>query len=462
MAPPLAARDLHQLGHDLSAQRAGRTPGAQRHRPVDPIDDGLRVTRAPGATALDRRRARRRSLLLAACGSTEQAPAESSTGAGVPPPAAPTSRRQQPSQRPRRPRRRPRFRRSPRCTAAPTSAAAPAGTRCRRRRPPPCHPVGWSPSADMAQAAAAVAAMSLPDQAGSVIMASSADAVGTDVVSRLHLGGVILMGSKGAIDGTEGGTPAEVAAVTAALQSQVPASQAGAPLLIATRPGIRPGDPAGQRVHRLPRCRRTVRHLRHRRRSRRRPKSVTAASRRRDAGGRRSTSTLRRTPMCCPESGPSGVDDRSFGSDPERAGTLVAAAVRGYQSAGLAATIKHFPGIGRLATDTHKALPSLDVGCDEWNAVESVPMRAGVDAGSRAGDDRACRAAGGRCDRAVVRAEQRGGHRSAARTGPRWLQRPELPRRDGLRLVRDGAGPEQLRAGRGGLARDWPPVWTSC
>ena len=68
-----------------------------------------------------------------------------------------------------------------------------------------------------------------------------------------------------------------------------------------------------------------------------------------------------------PESGPSGVDDRSFGSDPERTGTLVAAAVRGYQSAGLAATIKHFPGIGRLATDTHKALPSLDVGCEEWN-----------------------------------------------------------------------------------------------
>jgi hypothetical protein len=82
-----------------------------------------------------------------------------------------------------------------------------------------------------------------------------------------------------------------------------------------------------------------------------------------------------------PESGPSGIDDRSFGSDPQRAGTLVAAAVKGYQSAGLAATIKHFPGIGRTATDTHKALPTLDESCEEWNAVESVPMRAGVDAG---------------------------------------------------------------------------------
>jgi beta-N-acetylhexosaminidase len=82
-----------------------------------------------------------------------------------------------------------------------------------------------------------------------------------------------------------------------------------------------------------------------------------------------------------PDSGSSGVDGRTFGSDPARSAQLVAAAVRGYQSAGLAATIKHFPGIGRLATDTHKALPSLDVGCDEWNSVEAVPMRAGVDAG---------------------------------------------------------------------------------
>ena len=73
---------------------------------------------------------------------------------------------------------------------------------------------------------------------------------------------------------------------------------------------------------------------------------------------------------------------RTFGSDPERSARLVAAAVRGYQSGGVAATVKHFPGIGRVATDTHKALPTLDASCEEWNAVEAVPMRAGVDAGT--------------------------------------------------------------------------------
>ena len=107
---------------------------------------------------------------------------------------------------------------------APAPAAAPAEV----------PPGGLVTSDDMAAAAAAVAGMSVADQAGTVIMASSADAVGSDAVSRLHLGGVILMGSQGSIDGTADGTPSQVAAVTAALQSQVPASQSGAPLLIAT------------------------------------------------------------------------------------------------------------------------------------------------------------------------------------------------------------------------------------
>ena len=232
----------------------------------------------------------------------------------------------------------------------------------------------------MAQAAAAVAAMSLPDRAGSVIMANSADVVGTDLIARLHLGGLNLLGTKGVIAGTEGGTPAEVAAVTAALQAQVPASQAGAPLLIAS-------DQESGLVTRLingftdfPGAAElsTI--------------SDTAAA----ASATESVTKASAEEMLAvgvnvdfapdadvlPAAGKSGVDNRSFGADPERVGALVAAAVRGYQSAGLAATVKHFPGIGRLSTDTHKALPSLDISCDEWNSVESVPMRAGVEAGT--------------------------------------------------------------------------------
>ena len=210
-------------------------------------------------------------------------------------------------------------------------------------------------------------------------MVSSADAVGKDLVARLKLGGVILMGSQGSIDGTQDGTPAEVAAVTEELQSQVPASQAGSTAAHCDGSGVRPGHQAGERLHRFPGRRGVVRDLRHRRRGRA-TESVTAAGAAEMLAVGINVNFAPDADVL-PESGESGVADRTFGSDPERAGTLVAAAVRGYQSAGLAATVKHFPGIGRLATDTHKALPSLDVGCDEWNAVDSVPLRAGVDAG---------------------------------------------------------------------------------
>jgi beta-N-acetylhexosaminidase len=231
----------------------------------------------------------------------------------------------------------------------------------------------------MTQAAAAIAAMTVNDLAGTVIMASSADVVGTDMVSRLHLGGVILMGSKGAIDGTDGGTPDQVKALTAQLQSQVPAGQNGAQLLIATDQEYGlvtrlvngftdfPGSAELSGIADTAAAANAT-------------KAVT------EAGGQELRAVginVNFAPDAdvLPESGPSGVDDRTFGPDPQRSATLVAAAVQGYQQGGVAATIKHFPGIGRLATDTHKALPSLDTPCDEWNTVEAVPMRAGVDAG---------------------------------------------------------------------------------
>ncbi len=240
-------------------------------------------------------------------------------------------------------------------------------------------PGGLVTAADVEHARAAVARMSAADLAGTVVMVSSADAVDSDIVARLHLGGVILMGSDGAVDGTPNGTPAQVAAVTSALQKQVPASQDGAPLLIAT-------DQEYGLVTRLvngftdfPGAAELSEIA-----------DTSAAATATEAVTAAAGDELRAVGInvnfapdadVLPESGASGVADRTFGSDPERSGSLVAAAVRGYQSAGLAATIKHFPGIGRVATDTHKALPSLDAGCDEWNAVDAVPFQAGVDAG---------------------------------------------------------------------------------
>jgi beta-N-acetylhexosaminidase len=74
---------------------------------------------------------------------------------------------------------------------------------------------------------------------------------------------------------------------------------------------------------------------------------------------------------------------RSFGDDPRAVGELVAATVRGLQSAGVAAALKHFPGIGDVAADSHLGLPLVDADEAQLAARELVPFRAGIEAGAR-------------------------------------------------------------------------------
>ncbi|MCC6991323.1 MAG: hypothetical protein IT181_20120, partial [Acidobacteria bacterium] len=47
------------------------------------------------------------------------------------------------------------------------------------------------------------------------------------------------------------------------------------------------------------------------------------------------------------------INIRSFGEDPAKVGVMVRAAVEGLQSGGVVATLKHFPGHGDTAVDTH-------------------------------------------------------------------------------------------------------------
>src|SRR6185503_3737711 len=66
------------------------------------------------------------------------------------------------------------------------------------------------------------------------------------------------------------------------------------------------------------------------------------------------------------------VGIRSFGDDPETVGRLAAAQVRGIQSAGVAATVKHLPGNGEPGADSHLGLPVIDASADELRARELV------------------------------------------------------------------------------------------
>ncbi|WP_448005711.1 glycoside hydrolase family 3 protein [Agromyces bauzanensis] len=74
---------------------------------------------------------------------------------------------------------------------------------------------------------------------------------------------------------------------------------------------------------------------------------------------------------------------RSFGVDPSLTGRHAAAWVRGVQGTGVAASAKHFPGHGDTATDSHLALPVIDVPLATLRARELVPFRAAIAAGAR-------------------------------------------------------------------------------
>ena len=74
---------------------------------------------------------------------------------------------------------------------------------------------------------------------------------------------------------------------------------------------------------------------------------------------------------------------RSFGEDPDLVGRHGVAMVRGLQAAGVAAAVKHAPGMGAVATDTHHGLAVADAARDVLDAREFVPFRAAFAAGVR-------------------------------------------------------------------------------
>ena len=69
---------------------------------------------------------------------------------------------------------------------------------------------------------------------------------------------------------------------------------------------------------------------------------------------------------------------RSFGEDPERVSRLGSAQVEAYQKNRVATSIKHFPGHGDTATDSHLGVPVIDKDIDDLEQVELVPFRQAI------------------------------------------------------------------------------------
>ncbi|MGI5148355.1 glycoside hydrolase family 3 protein [Plantactinospora sp. CA-294935] len=76
------------------------------------------------------------------------------------------------------------------------------------------------------------------------------------------------------------------------------------------------------------------------------------------------------------------IGSRSYGADPNAAGAQVGAAVRGLQGAGVAATLKHFPGHGQTAADSHKGLPVVTADRKKLESTALPPFSAGIAAGA--------------------------------------------------------------------------------
>ena len=68
------------------------------------------------------------------------------------------------------------------------------------------------------------------------------------------------------------------------------------------------------------------------------------------------------------------VGTRSFEGDPERAAVLAGAFIRGMNSAGMAATGKHFPGHGWAEADSHVAIPNDERSLEQIRANDLVPF----------------------------------------------------------------------------------------
>jgi len=78
------------------------------------------------------------------------------------------------------------------------------------------------------------------------------------------------------------------------------------------------------------------------------------------------------------------INVRSFGEDPAMVATLVAAFTRGVQDGGALATVKHFPGHGDTETDSHNALPVVQLTHARLDSVEFRPFRAAINVGAAA------------------------------------------------------------------------------
>jgi beta-N-acetylhexosaminidase len=75
------------------------------------------------------------------------------------------------------------------------------------------------------------------------------------------------------------------------------------------------------------------------------------------------------------------INTRSFGEDPKQVGDLVSAYIKGAHEGGMLTTVKHFPGHGDTATDSHLGVASVGGDRTHLDSIELPPFRQAIAAG---------------------------------------------------------------------------------
>ncbi|HWY54785.1 MAG TPA: glycoside hydrolase family 3 N-terminal domain-containing protein [Terriglobales bacterium] len=75
------------------------------------------------------------------------------------------------------------------------------------------------------------------------------------------------------------------------------------------------------------------------------------------------------------------INTRSFGEDPQQVGDLVTAYIHGAHANGMMTTVKHFPGHGDTATDSHLGVAQVTGDVTRLKSVELLPFQRAIEAG---------------------------------------------------------------------------------
>ena len=76
------------------------------------------------------------------------------------------------------------------------------------------------------------------------------------------------------------------------------------------------------------------------------------------------------------------IGKRAYSDNYNQASELVASAVKGYEDTGIRCTLKHFPGHGDTAQDSHAGTATTSRTLEELSSGEYLPFKSGIDAGA--------------------------------------------------------------------------------